>query len=84
LAGVYDQAVDRESAYEMLRAQAGQALQQKADAAPPPRSTRSRAAPASATENLLGSVGRSVLRTFGTQIGRQLARGLLGSLTGKR
>lgn len=84
LAGVYDQAVDRESAYEILRAQAEQALQQKADAAPPPRSTRSRAAPASATENLLGSVGRSVLRTFGTQIGRQLARGLLGSLTGKR
>jgi hypothetical protein len=75
--GKYDQAVDRESAYERLQARA----EQKAAAAPPPRSSRS-AEPRSEIADTLGAMAKSVARSAGTQIGRELVRGILGGLFG--
>jgi DNA helicase HerA-like ATPase len=88
LAGVYDQELDRDSAYEVLRRQAEQALsnetartrtQQQANRERAPvRSTRK-----SGLENMAGSLGRSAMRSLGSQLGRAIVRGLLGSFKGR-
>jgi DNA helicase HerA-like ATPase len=94
IAGRYDQAIDRESAYEVLQRRAERQVAQPDEAttgaADQPRyeysrrvgsstATRSRSAPRQrqgAVEALITSAARSL----GTQIGRQLLRGVLGSL----
>ncbi|MDO9599876.1 MAG: DUF853 domain-containing protein [Azoarcus sp.] len=97
LFGHYEKEVDRESAYELLRAQATA----RADLAQE-RSPGSGGAPAPAeaggglNDILFGSTGprggqrdglmqiaaKTVTRTIGSSIGRQIVRGLLGSLLG--
>ncbi|ADE12542.1 helicase HerA-like domain-containing protein [Sideroxydans lithotrophicus] len=91
LAGHYEQVIDRESAYEILK---GRTAQKQAEA--------EKTTPAAATGNgvmdgllggLLGGgnsrrqgVGeamvKSVVRTVGAELGRQLVRGVMGSLLG--
>jgi DNA helicase HerA-like ATPase len=82
LAGRYDQPVDRESAYERLnqrKAQLPEASQ--ADAAP----VDSFADKAGAfLSGAAGQALKSAMRQAANQFGRQLVRGILGSLTGKR
>ncbi|MDN3543809.1 MAG: helicase HerA-like domain-containing protein [Roseateles asaccharophilus] len=98
VAGVYDQAVDRESAYEQLRGRAAGA---------PATASASSGGPAGQTEAgggmldglkdvLFGSTGprggrreglaeaaaKSALRSMGTTVGREIIRGVLGSLLG--
>jgi len=84
--GRYDQAIDRESAYELLKQKAQLAstadledIQAKIarKETSSPRQTRSRE---TATEALLKSAARSI----GSQVGRQIIRGVLGSLLGGR
>ncbi len=75
----YDQEIDRESAYEQLTARA----QHQANAKPPP-SQRSRSRQARTVEDILGAAAKSAARSIGTQFGRQIMRGVLGSLFGKR
>ncbi len=88
--GTYEQAVDRESAYEMLRAKAGSAESAQAAEAGTP------AAGNALNDILFGSTGprggkrdglvqiaaKTVTRTIGSSLGRQIVRGLLGSLLG--
>ena len=78
--GKYDETVDRESAYERLQARA----EERAAEAPPPRSAGGSraAAPKSEVAETLGAMAKSVARSAGTQIGRELVRGILGSLFG--
>jgi len=85
--GKYDQTLDRESAFEMLAAQteaaAREAEKQKAGASDSTRATktpRRRGNRQSAGEAFM----KSTLRTIGSTIGRELARGVLGGLFGKR
>ncbi len=82
VAGVYEQTVDRASAYETLKLMADQAaLAAEAAAAmppPPPKRTASRSGP----QTPLEAFAVSAMRSLGTQLGRQLARGKLGSLLG--
>jgi uncharacterized protein len=74
LAGRYDQAIDRESAYEILKARAASAAEASEKGKPAAkRSTRQSPVEAAIT---------SAARSFGTQIGRQLLRGIFGSLSG--
>src|SRR5690606_28681400 len=99
VAGVYEKAVDRESAFELLaaRAQAAAAATEK----PAGRAARTAPAPAQRgglEELLFGSVGprggkrdglldlvaKSAARSTGTAISRGLVRGVLGSLLGGR
>ena len=77
LAGRYDQPLDRESAHEVLmqRAQRGPAV--SIDPEPPTGRGRQR-------ETLLEATTKSALRAIGSQLGRQLVRGVLGSLLGGR
>jgi DNA helicase HerA-like ATPase len=80
LAGHYEAAVDRESAYEKLRARAAEA---QPAASAPDRAGRGRAAaPGSETRDVIASVAKSAARAAGTQLGREIMRGVLGTLFG--
>jgi DNA helicase HerA-like ATPase len=78
LKGRYDQVVDRESAYELLKQRgekaAAAAEQQKASA---PQAKRGRE-----PESVVEAMAKSAARAIGSQIGRQIVRGVLGSLLG--
>ncbi len=88
VAGVYEQTIDRESAYERLRAQ-HQGDAPSATGAPGGTSDRlgelllGRSGPRGGrSDGLLQTVAKTVVREVGTQLGRQLVRGLLGGLLG--
>jgi hypothetical protein len=77
--GRYDQIVDRESAYELLKIRAEKVSQQAEAAAQEsaPQAARTRGRPRqSAVEAMVKSAARSI----GSQLGRRFIRGLLGSL----
>ncbi|KAB2308511.1 DUF853 family protein [Betaproteobacteria bacterium SCN2] len=92
VAGVYEKARDRESAYEMLKARTEQAAENAPRTAP-------QADDAPAGGGILGSLGgmlggngrrqgvveamvKSAARTVGNQLGRQILRGVLGGILG--
>ncbi|MDO9224449.1 MAG: DUF853 family protein [Pseudomonadota bacterium] len=99
VAGVYENAVDRESAYEMLKSRAAQTA---AEAPAPGRARAETAAPESASGGLGGMLGdlfgpggsrrqgvgealaKSAARAIGSQVGRAIIRGVLGSILGGR
>ena len=87
VAGHYEQIIDRESAYEKLKGRAG---------ASTPGSTDQGSVTSKASDflgSVFGSSGRrqnpiqafvvSTARSVGSQLGRQIFRGLLGSISGK-
>lgn len=90
--GMYEAAVDRYSAYEVLAARAEQAAAPSAE--PKTRraatrtqraSSRARARPRRSRESVVEAFAKSAVRAIGSQVGRRLIRGLLGSLLrGKR
>ncbi len=89
--GHYEKAVDRESAYEMLKARAereaaaqtqAQARSQKPpygyphpDYPPAPRRTAGRS-----RDTLVEAMAKSAARSVGSSLGRQILRGVLGSI----
>ncbi|HEX3210446.1 MAG TPA: helicase HerA-like domain-containing protein [Geminicoccaceae bacterium] len=85
VAGRYDQVVDRESAYEVLKAKAAQPA-----TPPPPPPTPADVAPRPAQasgrqrQTVVEAMAISLARSLGTQIanqiGRQIVRGVLGSV----
>ena len=75
--GTYEKTVDRESAYEMLMAKAEKAAAE-APVAPGKKE------PKSETEVLVGALAKSAAHAIGSQVGRQIMRGVLGSLFGKK
>jgi DNA helicase HerA-like ATPase len=93
LAGQYDQAVDRESAYEKLLARANEKTGSP-EATSPPKSSSSpglnevlfgRTGPRGGHyDGLVQSAARSAARTIGSSVGREIIRGLLGSIFGRR
>ena len=91
LAGHYEKAVDRESAYEKLKARAQEVAQETAAAKPQESSLASdilfgKTGPRGGrqSQGLLEAMAKSAARTVGSQVGRELIRGVLGSLLGKR
>ena len=74
--GVYDEPLDRESAYEILQ---GREAEARRDSTPAPTARRG-----SSRQGPLEAFATSALRSVGSQLGRQLVRGLLGSLMGGR
>jgi DNA helicase HerA-like ATPase len=80
LAGRYDQAVDRDSAYEILKRRAKEDLGRQQSAqrqeevqAAQPRVGRGR-------QTVVEAMATSMARSIGSQIGRQIIRGILGSI----
>jgi DNA helicase HerA-like ATPase len=90
VAGVYENAIDRESAYEMLQARnaAPPALQASQPTATPPAAERpwydipGVTTKSGRGDTLMETLGKTAVRTVGVAVGRQLIRGLMGSLTG--
>ena len=86
--GLYDEALDRESAYELLQKAA--APEPEPDEPEPRRGpwagdeASGRPAPqarASNRQSMGEAFAKSMLRTIGSQVGRELIRGVLGGLT---
>ena len=73
----YEQTVDRESAYERLQ-------QRAAGAASAEEATPARRGAEPDLTKIAVSVGTSVARAMGTQLGRQIIRGVFGSFFGGR
>jgi uncharacterized protein len=71
--GHYEKAVDRESAHEMLRTRAPD---------PDQAATSAQRTGQSDVGNLLEAFGKSAARAIGSQVGREIMRGVLGSLFG--
>jgi len=82
LAGHYEQAVDRESAFEKLKARAEEAMKQEAAEAQAKEEAKASKAPARRSDSMIEAFGKSVVRAAGSSIGRQIIRGVLGSLFG--
>jgi len=78
LYGHYEKTVDRESAYEKLKTRAEQV---HADSSQETQKRRV-AEPKSQTEQLLGAAVKSAAHAIGSQLGRQIIRGVLGSIFG--
>jgi DNA helicase HerA-like ATPase len=79
LYGHYEKTVDRESAYEKLKAKAEQ---MKMESQEEVVQKRRAAEPKSQTEQLLGAAVKSAAHAIGSQLGRQIIRGVLGSIFG--
>jgi DNA helicase HerA-like ATPase len=88
VAGHYEKAVDRDSAYEMLKARTEQAAAQSKPAAQSgnplsdmvfgktgPRGGRQ-------SQGMLEAMTKSAARSIGSELGRQVLRGVLGSILG--
>ena len=75
--GRYEQEVDRESAYELLKRRAEQEASKPVQKSQAKRRSSNRQ---SASEAFIKSTARSI----GSQIGRQIVRGIMGSLFGGR
>ena len=88
VAGVYDKAVDRKSAYEILDARAAElAEQQQAEEVEKLQQKTLKKAQGSGgrqRQTVSESFFKSAARAVGSQIGRQIVRGVLGSLFGGR
>ncbi len=91
VAGVYENAVDRESAFEMLKARAGQPLPSSPGTGATPAGHESPPWYANIPgisgggrrgDNLVEAMAKSAARTIGSSVGRQIVRGVLGSLLG--
>jgi len=96
VAGRYDEVIDRESAYEILKGRAAQGPARSADTASEDHATAtavrvgSRGGSATASRRSSGggrqrqsvaeAMAKSVARSLGSQLGRQIVRGILGSI----
>lgn len=94
MGGKYQQALDRESAYEVLQKRAEEMPVQNGAAATPAETLRDDGILKSVNEFLFGSTGprggrrdgvvQSVAKSMVRRAANQLVRGVLGSLTGRR
>ena len=91
VAGRYDQAVDRESAYEILRARADHSAAAPAGGAPAQGGIKdglndllfgTTGPRGGKKDGLVQTMAKSAMRTMGTGLGREILRGVLGGLMG--
>ncbi len=94
VAGVYEKTIDRESAYEVLKARTEQATQAQAQAQASAAKPETGGGLGGALggilmgdgrrQGLIEAMAKSAVRTIGTQVGRQILRGVMGSILGGR
>jgi len=92
IAGHYEKIVDRESAYEKLKARTGTPAPGDAPAAAGPATGSAindllfgKTGPRGGShDGLVQTLAKSAVRTMGSSVGREIVRGLLGSILGKR
>lgn len=77
--GHYEQVIDRESAYEILRGRADQAAQE-AEAA---RGAKAKSKSGGRrSDSVVEAFGKSTARSVGSSLGRSIVRGIMGSIFG--
>jgi DNA helicase HerA-like ATPase len=93
--GFYERQVDRESAYEILKARAEQSLATANEAEASENSgfnwggilgggSHKSKPSSSRSDSVLEAAVKSVARTVGSELGRQIVRGILGGILGRR
>jgi DNA helicase HerA-like ATPase len=88
VAGVYEEEIDRESAYEILAERAEQEAAAEAATPPPPpsrgsgRGSSGKSSGGRRGDSAMEAFLKSAARSVGSQVGRQIVRGLMGSLFG--
>ena len=89
VAGVYEKTVDRESAYEILKARSAQAVETAAQQAPEKASGGGWGdmlggvfGGDSKRQGIAETLAKSAARAIGSSVGRQIIRGVLGSILG--
>ena len=82
VSGKYDTAVDRHSAYEELKTRAEKAMeaQQTQEVAEAEEKAKKKSGKKSSRMGFVEAFSKSILRSAGSAIGRQIVRGVLGSL----
>jgi len=80
--GRYDKPLDRESAYELLKARSLEKAAEVASDEDKPSAKTARGG--RQRQGIFEAMAKSVARSIGSSLGRQIARGLLGSILGKR
>jgi DNA helicase HerA-like ATPase len=75
----YDNEIDRVSAYEKLLERAKQKEEEENQT-----TKRNRTRKTNSAGDIFGAAAKSAARSFGTQLGRQIIRGVLGSFFGKK
>jgi DNA helicase HerA-like ATPase len=89
LRGTYENVVDRESAFEMLKKRTEELEAQRAEAgqqkqAEHAASAKGRPSGGRQRQGAVEAFTKSVLRSVGSSLGRSIARGILGSIIGRR
>jgi len=91
VAGVYENAIDRESAFELLKVKTEAKLAEQqavaeseaaAKEAEKEAKEEARASKGSGRDSAIEAFAKSAARSVGTNIGRQIVRGVLGSIFG--
>ncbi len=75
VAGLYDEIIDRESAFEVLKKRAARQRQEEEKARPMPSNNRS-----SSRQGVTETAVKQLARTLARELGNSLVRGILGSL----
>ena len=88
LRGLYENEVDRESAFEMLKKRAEEMETLRAETArheaESPAAGKARGRGGSQRQGVVEAFTKSVMRSIGSNLGRSIARGVLGSMLGRR
>ncbi|PKN40014.1 MAG: ATP-binding protein [Deltaproteobacteria bacterium HGW-Deltaproteobacteria-18] len=90
LKGRYDAAVDRESAFELLQVRASESMARAEEARQAETQARSKGTDSGwfsgsgRRQGVAEALVKSTVRTIGTQLGREILRGVLGSLFGRK
>jgi hypothetical protein len=83
VAGIYEQAVDRQSAHEILNERAAKQAAE-VEQARQKEIAKAEKRTGSGRQTVLESFFKSAARSVGSTIGRQIIRGVLGSIMGGR
>jgi hypothetical protein len=81
LKGIYEQVIDRESAYELLKSRTAAA--EKARGEEEAAKAEAKAA-GRQPQGIFEAFFKSAMRTFGSTVSREIARGVMGSIFGGR
>ena len=86
VAGQYETMIDRESAYELLKTKAEQAAQEQAEQEEQKAAEKAAKEEARASKTRgdtpMSAFAKSAARAIGSNVGRQIVRGVLGSIFG--
>ncbi len=84
LKGRYEEEIDRESAYEILKQRAEQKQRSEAEASEAKKQAKASTKKRSSNrQSYTEAMTKSVLRSLGTSLGRQIVRGIMKTIMGK-